>query len=117
MGQISYNDVLGLYVMVFVCVDVQAGVAYQAGWWYSTATDLDLEDWTVPQPIENSEYPIVNGCASDGTGQSFDGWYPSLMSPGVPSGHISIAGRIFFMNGCDRGLRQFVSRRFTIAPP
>jgi len=50
-------------------------------------------------------------------GQSFDGWYPSLMSPGFASGHISIAGRIFFMNGCDRGLRQFVSRRFTIAPP
>jgi hypothetical protein len=117
MGQISYSDILRLYVMVFVCVDVQAGVAYQAGWWYSTATDLDLEDWTPPQPIENSERPIVNGCANDGTGQSFDGWYPSLMSPGVLSGRISITGRIFFMSGCDRGQRQFVSRRFKIAPP
>jgi hypothetical protein len=117
MGQISYSDILSLYVMVFVCVDVQQGEAYQAGWWYSTATDLDLEDWAPPQPIENSESPIINGCANDGTGQAFDGWYPSLMSPGFASGHISIAGRIFFMNGCDRGLRQFASRRFTIAPP
>jgi hypothetical protein len=117
MGQISYSDVLGLYVMVFVCVDTQAGQAYQAGWYYSSATSLDLEDWTAPQLIDNSLQPVMNGCAADGTGDAFDGWYPSLMSPGAPSGHITIAGRIFFMNGCDRGERQFMSRMFTIAPP
>ena len=83
MGQISYSDVLGLYVLVYVCVDPQAG---QAGWYYSTATSLELENWTQPQPIENSLLPIVEGCASDGTGEAFDGWYPSLMSPGAAAG-------------------------------
>lgn len=39
------------------------------------------------------------------------------MSPGVAAGHISNAGKIFFMNGCDRGKRQFMSRSFTITPP
>ncbi len=117
MGQISYSDVLSLYVMVYVCVDAQAGQAYQAGWYFSTATSLELQNWTTPQLIENSLLPVVSGCAADGTGDAFDGWYPSLMSPGLPSGHISIAGRVFFMNGCDRGKRQFMTRRFTIAPP
>src|SRR4029077_7852891 len=117
MGQISYSDVLRLYVMVFVCTDSQAGQAFQAGWYFSTATSLDLEDWTPPQLIENSLLPVVSGCAADGTGQSFDGWYPSLMSHGFPSGHISVTGKIFFMSGCDRGKRVFMSRRFTIAPP
>ncbi len=121
-GQISYSDTLGLYVMVFACTDAQrdsTGVwqAYQASWYFSTATSLDLQNWTPPQLIANSQLPIVNGCAGDGTGLSFDGWYPSLMSPGVAAGHISNAGKIFYMNGCNRGKRQFMSRNFTITPP
>jgi len=117
MGQISYNDLFRRYVMVFVCTDSQNGVAVQAGWFFSTATSLALEDWTPPELIENSQFPVVNGCANDGTGQSFDGWYPSLMSRWLPSGHIGLSGKVFFMSGCDRGKRVFQSRHFVIAPP
>jgi hypothetical protein len=122
MGQISYSDPLRLYVMFFVCVDNQknsAGVtqAYQAAWYFSTATSLDLQDWTPPHLVAGSQFPLLNGCASDGTGQSFDGWYPSMMSPGAAAGHISNTGKVFFMSGCDRGQRQYMSRTFTITGP
>jgi hypothetical protein len=122
MPQISYSDTLGLYVMVFVCPDVQTdstGVTqtYQASWYFSTATSLDLQNWTPPQLIANSQFPLVNGCAPDGSGQSFDGWYPSLMSPGVPAGHISNTGNVFYMDGCDTGGRVYKSRSFTITAP
>jgi hypothetical protein len=54
-----------------------------------------------------------SGC-TDGNGDSFDGWYPSFMSPGSQEGHISKMGQAFFMNGCDIGKRTFMSRTFTI---
>ena len=115
MGQISYSDTLGLYVMLFVCIDAKAGVSYQGAWYFSTATSLDLQDWTPPQMVGGSLYPATPACASDGSGGAFDGWYPSLMSPNTASGHIINTGFIFFMNGCDTGTRQFMSRSFTIA--
>ena len=88
---------------------------YQAAWYYSTATSLDLQNWTTPQLIANSQFAVTAGCASDGSGNSFDGWYPSFMSPDRPAGHLGKTGQVFFMNGCDTGLqRKFVSRTFTI---
>ena len=109
MGEISRNDDLGLYVAMFVCTGNQIGA-----WYYSTATSLDLQDWTVPQLIENSQFPSTPACSADGRGQDFDGWYPSSMSPGAPAGHTKLTGQIFYMNGCDTGKRQFMSRTFTI---
>ncbi len=122
MGQISYDDALQLYVLTFVCVDVQTdstgtSVPYQASWYFSTATSLELQNWTPPQVVANSTYPIVTGCATDGSGQSFDGWYPSLMSPGSAAGHMANSGTVFFMSGCDRGKRVFLSRAFTLTQP
>ncbi len=112
MGQISYDDALGLYLMTFVCSS-----ASQGAWYYSTATRLDRQNWTAPRMIENSQFPVVQGCATDGTGSAFDGWYPSFMSPGSAAGHTAMSGSVFFMNGCDRGSRTFLARTFTITGP
>ena len=112
MGQVSYNDALGLYLFTFVCSGTSAGA-----WYYSTATSLDHQNWAAPQMIDGSQYPIVSGCATDGTGTSFDGWYPSFVSPGTPAGHTSTSGSVLYMSGCDRGSRTFLARSFTIASP
>ena len=112
MGEISRNDDLGLYLMIIACTETTTPLA--AAWYYSTATSLDLEDWTAPQLIQNSEFPVTTPCSPSGTGQQFDGWYPSSMSPGAPAGHTKLTGRIFFHNGCDTGPRKFMSRIFTI---
>jgi uncharacterized protein (TIGR03437 family) len=111
MGEISRNDDLGLYLALFVCTS--AGTS-TGGWYYSTATSLDLQDWSVPQLIQNSQFPIVSPCSTDGRGQQFDGWYPSSMSPNAAPGHTKLTGQIFFQNGCDTGKRTFASRTFTI---
>jgi len=116
MSQISYNDVLDVYMMTFVCVSLQDNPP-QAAWFFSTATSLDAQDWTPPQVIENSQFPVTEACGSGGSGDAFDGWYPSFVSPGFKSGHLSGWGQVFFMNGCDTGSRTFMSRRFEITGP
>jgi uncharacterized protein (TIGR03437 family) len=109
-SEISYNDDLGLYLMMYVCFDAKV-----AGWYYSTATSLDLEDWTAPQLIQNSQYPVTSPCPGQTTGQDFDGYYPSTISPGAASGHTKLTGYIFFSHvECSLGSRQFLSRAFTI---
>ena len=112
MGQISFDDALGLFLFTFVCSGTDTGA-----WYYSTATSLDRQNWSAPQMIDDSEYPIVSGCASDGTGTQFDGWYPSFVSPGVAAGHTALTGTVLYMNGCDRGSRTFLARTFTITAP
>ena len=113
MGQISYNDALDLYMLTFVC----KFQGEKAAWYFSTATSLELENWTVPQLIANSEFPMTTQCGKNETGKQFDGWYPSFMSPGVASGHLSNTGYVFFSDGCDSGPRSFMSRTFAITGP
>ena len=113
MASISRSDALGLFVMTFVCGSIPEA---QAAWYFSTATSLELEDWTVPQMIENSRFPLVDPCPGQtSNGMSFDGWYPSFMSPGAPVGHISQAGYVYFLNGCDTGRRAFMRRTFSLS--
>jgi uncharacterized protein (TIGR03437 family) len=108
--QISFNDDLGLYLLTFAC---QANST--AAWYYSTATSLDLQDWTTPQMIANSQYPVTKPCnAAETGGNQFDGWYPSFMSPGAAAGHTKLTGMVFFQNGCETGARVFASRTFSI---
>jgi len=113
MSEITYNDDLGQYLMVFVCNPSSPG---HAAWYYATATNLELQDWTTPQPIVNSELPVTSPCnTNDTTGAKFDGFYPSFMSPRAAAGHTRLTGRAFFLNGCDTGLpRAFASRGFKI---
>lgn len=112
MGQISFDDALGVYLLTFVCSGTTSGA-----WYYAVATSLDHQNWSAPQMIDGSSYPIVTGCATDGTGTQFDGWYPSFVSPGVAAGHMGLAGTVLTMNGCDRGGRTFLARTFTIGAP
>jgi hypothetical protein len=110
--EISYNDDLGLYLMIRKCLGGPAA-SELGGWYYSTATSLDLEDWTVPQLIQNSQYPWAS--CTTGTGQTFDGHYPSTLSPGAAPGHTKLTGYIFLTYiTCDLTTRQFLSRTFTI---
>src|ERR1022692_2003086 len=115
MGSISYVDPLGLYLMTFACGSSKA-VPPHAAWYFSVATSLDLQDWTVPQMIANSQFPLFTPCpGSTAEGASFDGWYPSLMSPGSVAGHVGLTGLVFFLNGCDVTTdRKFMSRTFSI---
>lgn len=113
MPEISRNDDLGLYLMVFVCRSGATGSPIGA-WYYATATNLDLQDWTAPQPIQGSQFPITEPCPGLTSGGQFDGWYPSLVSPGAAAGHTKLTGRVFLLNGCDTGKRQFTSRTFAI---
>ena len=113
-SEISFNDDLGLYLMVFVCVNGSV-TPRTGGWYYSTATSLDQQNWTAPQLIQGSQYTVTTPCNAAGTsGGQFDGWYPSFMSPGAAQGHTKLTGSAFFLNGCDTGARQFMSRTFTI---
>lgn len=115
MSDLTYNDVLGLYMLIFVCNPsaVITGTPYGA-WYYSTATSLELEDWTTPQQITNSQLVFTTPCP-DKIGSIFDGFYPSFMSPGAPAGHTRLTGRAFFLDGCDQGQpRALGSRTFTI---
>lgn len=114
MGQISHDDLLRLYFLTFVCASQNAR---QAGWYFSTATSLDRQDWSSPQMIANSQGPLAPACGAAGTGAAFDGWYPSFVTPGSAAGHLARAGMVFFMNGCDTGKRTFAARTFTIAAP
>jgi len=114
MAEITYNDDLGLYFMIFVCNSFS--VDGYGSWYYSTATSLDLQDWTPPKLIAGSHKLIVGPCnLKDNTGNEFDGFYPSFMSPDARQGHTRLTGKVFFLRGCDTGGdRAFLSRTFTI---
>ncbi len=113
MPSIYYFDPLNIFLLTFVCRSLPQA---QAAWYFSTATSLDLQDWTVPQLIGNSQFALIDPCPGQaGNGMSFDGWYPSLMSPGAATGHIAQSGYAFLLNGCDTGKRTFVARTFAIS--
>jgi uncharacterized protein (TIGR03437 family) len=112
-SEINYNDDLGAYLLIFVCINGPTGSRVGA-WYYSTATNLDLQNWTTPEMIQNSQFPVIEPCPGLTTGSQFDGLYPSTVSPGAAAGHTKLTGYFFFLNGCGIGPRQFMSRTFTI---
>jgi uncharacterized protein (TIGR03437 family) len=117
--EVSYNDDLGLYLMLYWCGSPPNGATVT--WYYSTATSLDLQDWTAPQMILNSQFTAVSPCTDGTAGTQFDGWYPSTTSPGAAAGHTKLTGTVFFLGGCLPTTpsavvpdRKFTSRTFTI---
>jgi hypothetical protein len=120
-GSISYFATTKQYLLTFVCVQLTGTApnyqAAQAGWYYSTATSLEKQDWTPPQLILGSQMSAAN-CSG---GQMFDGWYPSFMTPSslttvYQPGQLGNNGLVFFLYGCNGSLtpRQFRSRQFWI---
>jgi uncharacterized protein (TIGR03437 family) len=110
-ASISYVDDIGLYLLTFFCSS-GSGNSATAAWYYSTATSLDIQDWTTPKMIANTQFPITacNGQSS----AMFDGYYPSFMSPGAAPGHLKLTGTVFLMD-CMAVPRTLKSRTFTIA--
>jgi uncharacterized protein (TIGR03437 family) len=108
-GQISYVDSLGLYLLTMACVN---NTTLVGSWYWSTATSLDLQDWSPVQQIANSQYP-VSTCSNGPF--NWEGWYPSFMSPGLPANHLALTGQVFFLNGCQvSAARALAARTFTI---
>jgi hypothetical protein len=85
--------------------------------YYSTATNLALQGWSKPQLIAGSLHSFTSCTRSDGgNSHSFDGFYPSMMSPGALPGHVHNTGRIYFLSGCQAAShRKFDYREFNIS--
>ena len=112
---LSYNDVLHRYLMTMVCE--VSSISGELAWFYSTATSLDLEDWTSPQVIANTQSASTSPCAGDTTGVQFDGWYPSIYSLSQNPGHTGTDNVAFYLDGCNLdATRMFNSRPVTVTP-
>jgi len=122
-SSISYVEDTQQYLLVFLCdspgdpaLGANTGSPRGAAWFYSTSYDLsDQTQWTAPREIPGSwsVFDQSGGCAD------FKGFYPSLMSLGKRTGHLSLTGYIFYLWGCQTGGtpppgRQFSVRTFTI---
>ena len=62
-ASLTYNDNLGVYMMLFLCNNTSP--SGEAAWYYSIATSLDLEDWTPPRQIDRVARPSLeslHGC-------------------------------------------------------
>jgi hypothetical protein len=116
VAQITYNEAYGVYMMTYACLQLTKSgtkwITTNGSWYYATATDLEKQDWSPPQPIAGSSYPVPYGTQP---WEQLDGGYPSFMSPGCKSGHIGSSGTAFFLKGDGLGWRTFASRTFTIS--
>jgi len=122
-SSISYVEDTQQYLLTFVCVspgDPHVGkntdpMAKGAAWFWSTSYDLsDQMQWSTPLEIPGSWGVFDNsgGCPD------YKGFYPTFMSLGKSSGHLSLDGYVFYLWGCQQGGtpggRQFSSRTFKI---
>jgi hypothetical protein len=143
MGSISYVYETHQYLLIFLCTSgsdpanpahpapqPDSNTTFQqrgAAWFYSTLDanlyDLSRQDqWSTPAEISGSWHWFdSNGNDSNGRNPYciYDGWYPSFMSLGSPSGRLSTTGYAFSMDGCtDQGAgrsRFYRSRVFNIS--
>lgn len=112
---LSFNVALQRYLMTFVCE--VSSVAGQLGWFFSTATSLDAEDWTAPRLIENTQSTALTPCTGNSIGTEFDGWYPSLYSLTLEPGRTGKNDVAFYLDGCNLDTdRTFKSRTVTVTP-
>jgi hypothetical protein len=123
-SSLSYVDETQQYLLTFVCdspgdpaLGQAAGAARGAAWFFSTSYNLsDPTQWTPPVEITGSWSVFDNsgGCAN------YKGFYPTFMSLGTRPGHLSTAGYVFYLWGCQTNNtpppgRQYSSRAFTIS--
>jgi len=129
-ASINYVEDTQQYLLIFVCTsgnDPALGPngpgARGAAWFWSTSSNLsDPTQWSTPQEIPGSWSAFDNsgGC------EWYNGWYPSLMSLGKKTAHLTTTGYVFYLAGCQGGGtpgltlgRTFSTRQFTITtgPP
>ena len=115
-AQIVYNDALRLYLMTFTCTELNCAAgpecpAVSLSWYYSTATSLAAQDWSLPQLMQNSTRPVT--MTGHGMGLR-NGVYASFMTPGREPGHIGMTGYALFLRGDPIGPRNMAARTFTI---
>jgi uncharacterized protein (TIGR03437 family) len=122
-GSIVYVDSTQQYLLLFVCdtpgdpaAGQVAGPARGGAWFYSTNTDLsDPTQWSTPREITGSWSAFDESAPCS----SYKGFYPTMMSLGAKSGHISTTGYVFYLWGCQTDQtpppgRQYSSRAFKI---
>ena len=100
-----------LYVLSVECDNfssVGAGQAPQGVWLYATARSLEREDWSALAPVAGTQQYMECG-----TGK-FDGYYPSLITPTLPPGHIGPTGHALYLSGILTGHRVLNVRDFTV---
>jgi len=119
-SSISYVEDTQQYLLTFLCVsegDPAVGPQSSplgAAWFYSTSYDLsDQTQWSAPREITGSwsSFDMSSGCSA------YEGYYPTFMSAGKGTGHLSLTGYVFYLSGCQSGNgppRQLSSRAFTI---
>ena len=101
-----------LFVMIMECDNrvtaAAAGVKPQGAWFYATTSDLERQTWSAPALIANTQQ--YQDCAS----ATFDGWYPSLVSPNAQPGRLGERGRAVYLNGDVVGPHTLAVRDFQI---
>jgi uncharacterized protein (TIGR03437 family) len=122
-SSISYVEDTQQYLLTFVCASPgdpalgsRSGAARGAAWFWSTSYDLaDQSQWTAPREIPGSwsEFDQSGGCSD------YKGFYPTFLSLGKSTGHLTLTGYVFYLWGCQQAGtpppgRQFSSRAFVI---
>ena len=109
-------DALGLYLMTFVQVGHRCPP--HAACCFSLATSLDLQDWTVPQLITNSQYPLYEPCRgqhADG-GSSMAGIRRSCRRIGARPHRHERVGFLFSTSAANSAERNITSRTCPLRP-
>lgn len=100
---VAYSTYAKVYIMAFMC---------SQGWYYSTATDLNTQDWSPPRQFFAAPVPEFT------PGQPVDENF-ALVSPGSGTNSIGQTGDVLYAHGSDWGAhpsdRSLWYRPFTIA--
>jgi hypothetical protein len=102
---VSFNAHLNRYLLTMVC---------GAGWYFSLATDLTKQDWSVPAQFFAAPYDNQSLLPGD----EYD-WHAALVTPGQPSGQSTDAsGYVLYARGGypNTPIHMLWRRAFTIAP-
>jgi len=138
-ASISYVAETREYLLTFVCNSpgpphgyvIDPDATHEGSvWFYSTIDDLsDESKWSVPREITGSwaRWSHHDDLPREARCPVFNGFYPTLMSPGRPPGQLSTQGYVFYLWGslgaCQAGSlppgeelpdRKFTSRQFQI---
>ena len=106
-------DPLGIFVLIFVC---RNQATQTAAWYFSTASSLDAQDWSVPQLVQGSQSTLYAPCPIPRQHQR-----PAVLrlvsvddDAGRGVGSHRPGGLVFHGSGCNTDQRTFARRPFAI---